>query len=161
MRCFYHQDKEAVATCKSCGKALCAECAVDLGKGVACRGRCEDDARNIIELVERNIQSSRPSARMSLVQPKQVETPDKETQVSATLTRHIQSSQKWQKWVAVFSIVIGVVFAAAAVANRENLLLFAILGVCFLAFGVAGFLSIRKCRTEALTQKQNTQTASR
>jgi hypothetical protein len=28
MRCFYHHDKEAVGSCKSCGKGLCPECAV-------------------------------------------------------------------------------------------------------------------------------------
>ena len=27
MRCFYHPDRDAVATCKSCGKGLCQECA--------------------------------------------------------------------------------------------------------------------------------------
>lgn len=27
MRCFYHEDKEAVATCQRCGKSLCKDCA--------------------------------------------------------------------------------------------------------------------------------------
>ncbi len=59
MRCYYHKDKEAVGTCKSCGKGLCRDCAVDLGKGLACRGRCEPDAQAVIQLVDRNIQLSR------------------------------------------------------------------------------------------------------
>ena len=26
MKCFVHMDKEAIAVCKTCGKAMCAEC---------------------------------------------------------------------------------------------------------------------------------------
>ncbi len=43
MQCSYHPDRLAVGACKSCGKGLCAECAVDLGDAFACRGRCESD----------------------------------------------------------------------------------------------------------------------
>ena len=64
MRCFYHQDKDAVGSCESCGKGLCAECAADLGKGLACRGRCEADAEALIELIDNNIQFSATSARL-------------------------------------------------------------------------------------------------
>ena len=62
MRCFYHHDKEAVGSCKVCGKALCPECIVDLGKGLACRGRCEADAKALIQLIERNVEASRLAA---------------------------------------------------------------------------------------------------
>lgn len=27
MKCYYHEERDAVATCKNCGKALCKECA--------------------------------------------------------------------------------------------------------------------------------------
>ena len=27
MKCFYHEDREAVGTCQNCGKSLCRECA--------------------------------------------------------------------------------------------------------------------------------------
>ncbi len=27
MKCFYHEDRDAVGTCQSCGKSLCKECA--------------------------------------------------------------------------------------------------------------------------------------
>src|SRR5262245_36948140 len=46
MRCFNHNDRESVGTCKSCSKGLCAECAVDLGHGLACRG---EHARRVEE----------------------------------------------------------------------------------------------------------------
>lgn len=55
MVCFYHEDRDAVGTCKSCGRGLCQECAVDLSKGLACRGRCETDAQAFIQLIDSNI----------------------------------------------------------------------------------------------------------
>lgn len=63
MRCFYHRDTEAVGICKSCGRALCPDCVADIGKGIACSGRCEEDARAVIALVERNIRLSPQMAR--------------------------------------------------------------------------------------------------
>ena len=43
MQCSYHPDRAAIGSCKSCGRDLCAECAVDLGGAYACRGTCESD----------------------------------------------------------------------------------------------------------------------
>jgi hypothetical protein len=52
MKCFYHADRDAVGVCKSCQRALCHECAADVGKGIACTGRCEEDARQLIQLTD-------------------------------------------------------------------------------------------------------------
>lgn len=49
MNCFYHPTAVAVGTCKSCNKGLCRECAVDLGKGLACKGRCEEDVKAVMQ----------------------------------------------------------------------------------------------------------------
>lgn len=54
MRCFYHQTVEAVATCKSCGRGLCPTCASDVGNGLACRDRCEEEVRSLNRVIERN-----------------------------------------------------------------------------------------------------------
>jgi hypothetical protein len=48
MNCYYHHDKTAVCLCRSCGRGLCPDCAVDLDRGLACRGRCEEDVRRLI-----------------------------------------------------------------------------------------------------------------
>ena len=64
MRCFYHQDREAVGSCKSCGKGLCPDCAADVGKGLACRGRCEEDVRAVVALIDRNIKLSPQTTRL-------------------------------------------------------------------------------------------------
>lgn len=52
MSCFYHHERDSVGGCKSCGKNLCPECAVDLGRGLACRGRCEEDVRALFGLFQ-------------------------------------------------------------------------------------------------------------
>lgn len=51
MRCYYHTGSEAVGICKNCSKGLCQECAVDVGNGLACIGRCEEDVRLLNQLV--------------------------------------------------------------------------------------------------------------
>jgi hypothetical protein len=43
MRCFYHEDREAVGTCQTCGKALCRECA-----GKFTPVTCDDCHRRIV-----------------------------------------------------------------------------------------------------------------
>jgi hypothetical protein len=46
MKCFVHDQADAVAVCKHCGKALCRACAVDRPPGgVSCRGSCEEQTR--------------------------------------------------------------------------------------------------------------------
>ena len=54
MRCFYHRDIEAVGTCKNCCRGLCPTCAIDVGNGLACRERCEDEVRSLNRVIARN-----------------------------------------------------------------------------------------------------------
>lgn len=54
MKCFKHEGADAVAICKSCNKALCHACAVDVGNGIACAGACEGEVRILNELIRRN-----------------------------------------------------------------------------------------------------------
>jgi hypothetical protein len=56
MNCFYHPTVVAVGSCKSCSKGLCPVCAADLGKGLACKGRCEEDVKAVMQLINRSIQ---------------------------------------------------------------------------------------------------------
>lgn len=52
MKCFSHDGSDAVGTCKNCNKALCKECAVDTGVGLACRGKCEQELKEVQEIIE-------------------------------------------------------------------------------------------------------------
>lgn len=125
MRCFYHQDKEAIGTCKSCGKGLCPECAADLTKGLACRGHCEDDVRAVIELVDRNIK----------LQP--------------TATRLIQAGGSARLAGSLFFLATGAVFLIYGLTSERELDFVTILGVCFLAYGVFHLLWSRKIAAQA------------
>ena len=53
MRCYYHQDREAVGICKSCNRGLCADCAAEIGAGLACRDRCEAEVAQLNSLLEK------------------------------------------------------------------------------------------------------------
>ena len=117
MRCFYHHDREAVGTCKSCGKGVCPECAVDLGKGLACRGHCEEDARAVIELIERNIK------------------------LSATIAGRLQGNQRVLSSASIFNLVTGGVMLAWGI--RDGMSLLVVLGVCFLGYGLFGLFRWR------------------
>jgi hypothetical protein len=53
MKCYTHRDIEAVAVCRSCGRALCRECVTEVGLSCSCKGRCESVVAAMNELVER------------------------------------------------------------------------------------------------------------
>jgi hypothetical protein len=124
MRCYYHQDKEAVGSCKSCGKGLCPDCAADVGKGLACRGHCEEDVRAVVALIDRNIQLSPKTAQI------------------------LESSRKVRSGAAIFNLVVGMVFIAWGLSNMERFSFVVILGACFLVYGVFGLLQARKAAKE-------------
>ena len=47
MNCYYHHSSTAVGICRACGRALCPDCAGGSERGLACKGRCEDEVRKI------------------------------------------------------------------------------------------------------------------
>src|SRR5258707_12131494 len=112
MSCLYHHGKDPVGGCKSCGKALCSECAVDLGKGLACRGHCEDDVRALITLIDRNIK------------------------LSPQTTRLLESGRKTKSSASIFNLILGAIFIAWGLTDIERLRFIAILGGGFFFFGL-------------------------
>jgi len=55
MECFQHEGRTAVGSCRACFKGVCRSCAVDLGRGLACAGRCEEAARALIASLDQSI----------------------------------------------------------------------------------------------------------
>jgi len=53
MKCYNHSDAEAVAVCRSCGRALCRACLTEIGLSSSCKGRCESVVATMNDLVER------------------------------------------------------------------------------------------------------------
>lgn len=54
MKCFYHQEKEAIAICKNCSRGLCSNCVAEVTNGVACKGKCEDDVIFLNKMLQKN-----------------------------------------------------------------------------------------------------------
>lgn len=160
MRCFSHQEKDAVAVCRACGKGLCAECGADTGLGLACRGRCEQIARDYNELVERSIQMHKQSVgAVSVIQSSRESSAQRNDRFTTTVTGHIQWTRRFRSSMAIFHFVVGVVFVVWGAFDREKLTLALVLGFCFIAYGVFGFIQARGSTAQPQPQPKGTQTA--
>ena len=60
MKCFTHRGSDAVAVCRSCGRALCPDCIAEVGLSCACKNRCESDVARFNEMLAR----ARPGAKL-------------------------------------------------------------------------------------------------
>ena len=69
MHCYSHPDRQALGTCKACCKGLCAECAVDLGFGLSCRGSHEQRVAEVDALITRNAAVQRAAGRAKYAAP--------------------------------------------------------------------------------------------
>ncbi|MCK5492994.1 MAG: hypothetical protein KAJ14_07785 [Candidatus Omnitrophica bacterium] len=69
MNCFYHPDKVAIGICKCCNKGLCQKCAVDLGKGLACKNKHETQVSEIDMIIEKNSKIIKAAPKNSLIAP--------------------------------------------------------------------------------------------
>jgi hypothetical protein len=67
MKCFYHQEVDAVGICKNCQRGICPGCAAERDGGLACRHRCEVQVDQVTALIRRNIQVGVKSRPLSLV----------------------------------------------------------------------------------------------
>lgn len=63
MRCYYHRDVDAVATCRNCCRGLCDGCTAEVNKMSACRGRCEEDVAAVQILLARSDRAFTTAAR--------------------------------------------------------------------------------------------------
>jgi hypothetical protein len=135
MRCFYHQDKEAVGLCKSCAKGVCAECAVDLGNALACRNRCEERAQSVVKIQDHAIQSLKPlqprvQLTASAARPLQPSPPSKDS-VAAQLDK-LGRSARWFRWSSgAFYVLVGTILILSGHDTPQI-----ILGACFGGFGI-------------------------
>jgi len=56
MKCYSHNDRDAIGVCKACSKGVCSECAYDTGNGLACKETCIEEVQAINEIISRNRQ---------------------------------------------------------------------------------------------------------
>lgn len=145
MRCFYHQDKEAVGTCRYCGKGLCPECAVDLGGGLACRNKCEEKARGLIQILDNNLRTLENPTRMQLVQtdtPPALKNAMDASVVSFRLANHIRATYRFRISTAAVYFAIGAILIAGGIARQ--ILFLGLCGTCCLGFGVYTLIHARR-----------------
>lgn len=53
MKCFTHEQIDALAVCRSCGRGLCRDCIAEVGLSCSCKGGCEEVVATMNDLVER------------------------------------------------------------------------------------------------------------
>ncbi len=54
MKCFQHKNEEASGICKACCKAICVECAIDTGRGLACSDKCSVEIGEQNQIVDKS-----------------------------------------------------------------------------------------------------------
>lgn len=54
MKCYNHNDIDALGTCKACNKGVCKDCLTDVGNGIACSKACVEEVRGVNELIAKN-----------------------------------------------------------------------------------------------------------
>jgi hypothetical protein len=115
MNCFNHTESAASGICKSCGRALCKECMVDVGGSISCSGECEERVKILNEMIESNSQI-----------------------LTTTSNRGVKSS-------ALFSVIMGIVFLSFGIwkFSSNDLFLPMFLSVLGIAFLVRGILTSR------------------
>ena len=118
MECFQHEGRPAVGSCRACFRGVCRVCAVDLGRGLACAGRCEEAARALIASLDQSLRIQGLSGSM--------------VQGARTL------------WVGISWVALGVgVFVIGFGLSLPQFRVIALLGIPFLALG---FLTLRVVR---------------
>ncbi len=110
MKCFYHEDHDAVAICKSCMRGLCHECGKETSDGLACPGKCEERARKLAALIDENIRSA---------------------PIQATYAKNLRNNG-W--FGSAFYLAIGLIFMGLGVIESETFP--TILGGIFTAYGL-------------------------
>jgi len=120
MECFYHEGLGAIGVCKSCMRGLCRECAIEMPRGLACKGRCEADVDELADLIAHNIKFSR--AMRANVGP----------QRTAMIV------------AGAFIVLMGGVFTTIGLATQRRVWVLAAIGIPMALYGI--FLVVRAYR---------------
>jgi hypothetical protein len=61
MKCFYHNDVDAVGTCSQCGKGCCRECIEDIGGALLCKDCMSIAVQEVTEDKEKEVKKAKRS----------------------------------------------------------------------------------------------------
>jgi hypothetical protein len=128
---------------------------VDLGKGLACRDRCEESARAIIQLVDRNIQLSTTPTKAQLVVPPAVQrTGQPADYIAARLTSHIRETCNFRWGLGTFCSIVGAILFVVGLS--EQMVVMDIVGACFIGFGAVCFVQAKWSARQPRLQETKT-----
>ncbi len=54
MNCFSHQNAPSIGICKACQKAVCVECVIDTGRGLACSAECDEEVKALNQIIDKS-----------------------------------------------------------------------------------------------------------
>lgn len=129
MKCYYDPTQDAVALCRACGRGLSHEHLTEVSTGVACKGRCEEQADVVNRMIERSASSSVASNQMIRRMP------------SAALGS------------GIFLALMGLLFSIQGYQNDRGFTLK--MGVICIAFGLwSVFRALRQSRMVASIQEE-------
>jgi len=126
MKCFTHRNTEAVAVCRSCGRALCPDCIADVGLSCACKNRCEATVASFNAMLTRGA-PGKIGAAMPLGYDR-----------------------------LIFLLVLGLTFVCFGVHNfgaHGVNWFFVAFGVLFFIYGISQFYTAKKFRDKMRDQK--------
>jgi len=69
VRCFNHNDREAIGLCRTCARGLCRDCATDLPYGLACKGVHETSVTQLHEMTMRASRVQSSATRIRFLAP--------------------------------------------------------------------------------------------
>lgn len=110
MNCFNHRTVPAIGNCKSCGKALCEDCLVEVVDGLACKGACEERVRRLNALLDQNLN------------------------ITATANKNIKSASLFRIAFGLAFLVFG--FWGYRHLGREMGIFFFSMGMLLIVFGI-------------------------
>ena len=54
MKCYTHDQNDAVGICKNCQKGICKECATLVDGSMSCIGTCEENVKELNRAIEQS-----------------------------------------------------------------------------------------------------------
>jgi B-box zinc finger len=129
MKCYIHRSSDAIAVCRSCGRALCPDCVSEVGLSCACKNRCEADVARFNEMITRG----RPGGP-NPVNPASLVSYDR----------------------VIFLMAMGLAFVWFGLyylGGHGPGLFFAVLGAAFFVFGISQFFTTKSFRAKFRDKK--------
>lgn len=125
MKCYFHNEIDAIATCCNCGKALCLKCVIKLEEKIVCNNAT---CTNKIKSMQENLENTgiTTATANEFVHEKLESTKIKtvaSNQAVGIAANGYKSLGKWVLLVGIFMILFG---------RINNFPFFTILGIIFL-----------------------------